>query len=144
MIIIQLSGGNDGLNTLIPFQNDLYYKARPQISIDKNKCLTIHDNYGLHPKMKAMERIFKDGDALIINGVGYPDPDLSHFRSTDIWQSASHSDQFLSTGWIGRYLDIHGQSNHMALEMDDTLSLALKGNNKRGFATSNSNMMKSH
>ena len=142
LIIIQLSGGNDGLNTLIPFRNDLYYKARPHIGIEKNNCIPIHDAYGLNPEMKGMEAIFKEGDALIINGVGYPDPDLSHFRSTDIWQTASRSDQFLSTGWIGRFLDQNSQSNHTALEMDDTLSLALKGHNNRGFATSNPQMMK--
>lgn len=137
VVVLQLSGGNDGLNTVIPFTNDIYYRERPRLGIEKNKAATITDDVGLHPELKGLADIFNDGGMGIINAVGYPTPDRSHFRSMDIWHTASQSNEYLTTGWLGRYLD--DQCNNcdkptQALELDDILSLALKGENVKGLA----------
>lgn len=137
LVIIQLSGGNDGLNTVVPFENDVYYNARPQIAIQKNEVLKLNDQTGLHPSMQGFKELYESGNLCLINNVGYPDPDRSHFRSMDIWHTASNSNEYKSTGWIGRYLDEKCGNCDMptqALEIDDTLSLALKGNNVKGLA----------
>jgi uncharacterized protein (DUF1501 family) len=130
LVIIQLSGGNDGLNTVVPYQNDIYYKSRPTIAIAKDKVLKLNDEVGLNPAMESLRRLYDDGLVSVINNVGYPNPDRSHFRSIDIWQSASDSKEYLKTGWIGRYLDANCAGScvpHQALEIDDTLSLSMKG-----------------
>ena len=137
VVILQLSGGNDGLNTVIPVRNDIYYKSRPKLGIEKTKALSITDEVGLHPELTAFADAFHNGDLGIMNSVGYPNPDRSHFRSMDIWQTASASNQFINSGWIGRYLD--AQCNGcgkptQALEIDDILSLALKGEQMNGLA----------
>ena len=138
LVVIQLSGGNDGLNTIIPYRNDIYYKNRPQIGIKRNDALALTDDIGINPSLKAVKQLYDDGHVTIINGVGYPQPDRSHFRSMDIWQSGSTSAEIVASGWLGRYLDdacadcnIH---NAMALEVDDTLSLAMKGENNKAIA----------
>jgi uncharacterized protein (DUF1501 family) len=130
LVIIQLSGGNDGLNTVVPFQNDIYYKSRPTIAIPKEKVLRLNDEVGLNPGMESLRRLYDDGLVSVVNNVGYPNPDRSHFRSMDIWQTASDSKEYLNTGWIGRYLDANCAGScvpHQALEIDDTLSLSMKG-----------------
>jgi len=137
VVIIQLSGGNDGLNTIIPFRNDLYYKARPRLGITKEKILSLTDETGLHPALKGFKEFYDDGSLAILNSVGYPNPDRSHFRSMDIWQTASSSNQYLTSGWIGRYLDAQCKGCDkptQAIEIDDVLSLALKGENTKGIA----------
>ena len=122
LVVIQLSGGNDGLNTVVPYQNDLYYKARPTLAIPARDVLTLDKGLGLNPAMEKMRQLYDQGCMAVLNNVGYPDPDRSHFRSMDIWHSASASDQYLNTGWLGRYLDsLSGPSaNHAAIEVDDT------------------------
>ena len=137
VVILQLSGGNDGLNTVVPVRNDIYYRARPKLGIEKAKALSLSDEVGLHPELTAFADAYHDGSLGILNSVGYPNPDRSHFRSMDIWHSASKSNEYLSTGWVGRYLD--AQCNGcphptQALEVDDVLSLALKGENSNGLA----------
>lgn len=137
LVVLQFSGGNDGLNTVIPVRNDIYYKSRPKLGIEKNKALLLTDEAGINPALPAFKELFEEGSLGIMNSVGYPNPDRSHFRSMDIWQSGSDSDQYLYTGWIGRYLD--AQCNGcgkptQALEVDDVLSLALKGENNKGLA----------
>ncbi len=137
VVVIQFSGGNDGLNTVIPIQNDIYYRERKIIGIKKNEALQLTDEAGLHPSLTAFKNLYDDGNLSIINNVGYPNPDRSHFRSMDIWQSASNSNQYVNTGWIGRYLDAQCKGCDkptQALELDDTLSLALKGTNNKGLA----------
>lgn len=139
LIVIQLSGGNDGLNTVVPYRNDIYYKSRPSIGIGKDKVLRISDELGLNPAMTALQSLYDEGLVSIINSVGYPNPDRSHFRSMDIWHTASSSSEYWSSGWLGRYLDSDCQacqSPHHALEVDDSLSLALKGATHSGFAMS--------
>lgn len=104
IILVQLSGGNDGLNTIIPFRNDIYYQKRPTIGIRQNECIQLSDELGMHPKMVALNALWDANKMSIVNNVGYDSPDRSHSRSTDIWTSASDSDSNLSTGWIGRML----------------------------------------
>lgn len=137
IVVIQLSGGNDGLNTVIPINNDIYYSSRPKIAIPKGNALQLNDEAGLHPSLINFKSLFDEGNLSIINSVGYPNPDRSHFRSMDIWQSASDSNQYLSTGWIGRYLDAQCKGCDkptQALEIDDLLSLSMKGNIEKGLA----------
>ncbi|WP_201985955.1 DUF1501 domain-containing protein [Hymenobacter rubidus] len=138
LIVVQLSGGNDGLNTVIPFRNDLYYKARPTLGIKETEgILTLDKDLGLHPALKGLKGLYDQGQLAVLNSVGYPNPDRSHFRSMDIWQSGSGSDKVVSTGWLGRYLDSNCpdcQRPYNALEVDDTLSLALKGGQRKGLA----------
>jgi len=137
LVVLQLSGGNDGLNTVIPFTNDIYYKSRPVIGLQKDKILTLTDEAGIHPELLFFKSLYDEGNLGILNSVGYPDPDRSHFRSMDIWQSASDSNQFLQTGWIGRYLDEQCPDCEMlttALEFDDTLSMAGRGRIQKALA----------
>ena len=137
LVVLQLSGGNDGLNTVIPIRNDLYYKARPRLGIEKNSALVLNDEVGLHPALSGFKSLYDDGSLGIMNNVGYPNPDRSHFRSMDIWQTGSKSDEYLYTGWLGRYLDAQCagcDKPTQALEIDDTLSLALKGDKIKGLA----------
>ncbi|MBP0905635.1 DUF1501 domain-containing protein [Mariniflexile gromovii] len=135
LVIIQLSGGNDGLNTVIPFRNDLYYKERPTLGIPKNEVINLNDELGLHSSLMPLKRLYDNGYLSIINNVGYPNPVRSHFRSMDIWQTATDSNKFSQTGWLGRYLDNYGKQPYNVIEVDDTLSLALKGENINGIAT---------
>jgi uncharacterized protein (DUF1501 family) len=137
VVVIQFSGGNDGLNTVIPITNDIYYKERKTIGITKDKALGLTDAVGLHPSLTAFKGLHDDGNLSIMNSVGYPNPDRSHFRSMDIWHSASASNEYVNTGWIGRYLDAQCKGCDkptQALELDDMLSLALKGTENKGLA----------
>ncbi len=107
LVLIQLGGGNDGLNTIVPKTNSLYYNARPGIAIPANQTLSIpgSNDLGFHPSFNALTPIYGDGNMAVIQNVGYPDPSLSHFRGTDIWMSASNNEDYVETGWLGRYLD---------------------------------------
>ena len=137
VVVLQLSGGNDGLNTVIPVRNDIYQSVRPGIGFSKEKVAMITDEVGLHPALQGFAGLYHDGSLGILNSVGYPNPDRSHFRSMDIWQSGSESNQVWQSGWIGRYLDAQCKGCDkptQALEIDDTLSLALKGIDEKGIA----------
>lgn len=136
LVVIQLSGGNDGLNCVVPFHNDLYYKLRPSIGLDGDDLIELNHDVALNSSLSGLADLFNSGHATIINNVGYPNPNHSHFRSTDIWQSASKADEYLQSGWLGRYLDSCSNCNqpHAAIELDDTLSLAMKGNKLKGMA----------
>lgn len=137
LVVIQLSGGNDGLNTVVPFGMDTYYQKRPGISLPPSDIIKLNDLQGLNPNMASLKEIYDQGWMSVINSVGYPNPDRSHFRSMDIWQTASNADEYLSTGWVGRYLDSNCQvckDPYAAVEVDDSLSLALKGSSKKGIA----------
>jgi len=137
VVVIQFSGGNDGLNTVIPVRNDIYYRERPKLGIVKDKSLLLTDEVGLNPALAAFKGLYDDGSLGILNNVGYPNPDRSHFRSMDIWHSASDSSEYVSSGWVGRYLDAQCKGCDkptQALELDDTLSLALKGEENKGLA----------
>jgi len=137
LVVLQLSGGNDGLNTVIPFRNDIYYKARPRLGITKDKAILLTDETGLHPALSSFKELYDEGNLGILNSVGYPNPDRSHFRSMDIWHSASNSNEYIYTGWLGRYLDAQCagcDKPSQVLEIDDVLSMALKGETAKGLA----------
>jgi uncharacterized protein (DUF1501 family) len=137
LVVIQLSGGNDGLNTIIPVTNDIYYKERPRLAIKSGEALKLTIDAGLHPSLTAFKSLFDEGELAVLNNVGYPNPDRSHFRSMDIWHSASNSSEYINSGWLGRYLDAQCTGCDQptkALEIDDTLSMALKGDTIKGIA----------
>lgn len=144
LVVVQLSGGNDGLNTIIPYRNDIYYRLRPSLSIKREDALSLTDEEGIHPALRSLKALYDNGDMALLQNVGYPNPDRSHFRSMDIWQTASSSSDIWSNGWIGRYLDAQCSGcDHptQALEMDDTLSLALKGAGNNGLAFTDPNRL---
>ena len=142
LVLIQLNGGNDGLNTFIPLdQYTNLANARSSVLIPENKVLKINNTFanGFHPSMSLLRNMYNDGLMSVVQSVGYPNQDYSHFRSTDIWMSASDSDQLLETGWAGRYL----QGQHpafpdgypnaenpdpLAIQIGSVVSLALMGN----------------
>lgn len=136
LVIIQLSGGNDGLNTIVPFEDDRYYQARPTLGIAKEEVLKLNELQGMNPAMKALREVYDQGYMSILNSVGYPNPDRSHFRSMDIWHTGSSAQDHWHTGWLGRYLDhaCKGDDPHKIMEIDGTLSLAMKGESMKGIA----------
>jgi len=104
LVVVQLAGGNDGLNTVIPFRDEAYHKARPKVGIAINKSLKIADDFALHPETGELRKLYDAGQLGIVTNVGYPNPNRSHFRSTEIWEAAVLEKDTL-TGWIGRYFD---------------------------------------
>ncbi|HNV98071.1 MAG TPA: DUF1501 domain-containing protein [Chitinophagales bacterium] len=146
-VVIQFTGGNDGLNCIVPIGNDIYYKSRPNIGYKKEELIRLSDDIGMNASLQGLADLFYDGNVVLINNVGYPNPNRSHFRSMDIWQTASDEDTYLQTGWIGRLLDHHCTTGncvmpHYAVEIDDSLSLALKGSTISGFAVRNPDQLK--
>src|SRR5215475_9239305 len=105
LVVLQMAGGNDGINTVIPHGNDYYYKARPRIGIKADQVLKLNDQIGLNPGLTGFKELYDGGHLAIVQGVGYPNPNRSHFRSTEIWQTASDSEKFERYGWVGRYFD---------------------------------------
>lgn len=105
LVLVQLAGGNDGLNTVVPFEDADYYRLRPTLGIAKGQVLPLDATVGLHPACAELHRLFRDGELGIVQNVGYPNPNRSHFRSTEIWETASDSGEFLPSGWLGRFMD---------------------------------------
>lgn len=103
-VVLQLAGGNDGLNTLVPFADDSYHKARPRLAKKEKEIITLNDHVGLNGAMPYLGSLFKEGNLGVVQGVGYPNPNRSHFVSTSIWETADLNNRS-STGWIGRYFD---------------------------------------
>ncbi len=141
LVVIQLSGGNDGLNTIVPYRNDDYYRLRPRLGIPQNEVLKLTDELGLNPMMTGLRQLYDNGEMSIINNVGYPNPNRSHFRSMEIWQTGSDANEYLSSGWLGRYLDATCSGScttmHHGIEVDSQLSLAMKGEKVKGIAVQN-------
>lgn len=137
LVVVQLSGGNDGLNTVIPYSNDRYYALRPTLGIAREKILTLDDDLGLHPAMSAMKDLYEDGLLSVVQGVGYPNPDRSHFRSMEIWQSGVVQG-YERTGWIGRLFD-HACSNAHLANCSPTLAVNI-GNSLNPALFSESNI----
>ncbi len=104
LIVLQLAGGNDGLNTLIPYGDDAYHKARPRLAKKEKEIIRLNDHVGLNSAMPFLGSLFKEGDLGIVQGVGYPNPNRSHFVSTSIWETADTTNRS-NTGWLGRYFD---------------------------------------
>jgi uncharacterized protein (DUF1501 family) len=106
LVLVQLAGGNDGLNTVIPYTDDRYFNLRPKLSLKDPKVLNkLDDHLALAPPCTGIADLFQKGKFAVVQNVGYPNPNRSHFRSSEIWETASDADTFLSDGWIGRYLD---------------------------------------
>ncbi|MES2309007.1 MAG: DUF1501 domain-containing protein [Verrucomicrobiota bacterium] len=105
LVVIQLAGGNDGLNTVVPYTNDFYFNARPGLKVDPLQVLKINDTLGFHPNLTGLQKLYGAGNLALVQGVGYPNPNRSHFRSTEIWHTGSDSDRNEKYGWIGKYFD---------------------------------------
>jgi uncharacterized protein (DUF1501 family) len=105
LVVLQLAGGNDGLNTVVPFADDAYHRARPKLGLAPDKILKLDSYIGLNGKLAGLKALHDDGHLALVQGVGYPNPNRSHFRATEIWQTASDANQFASDGWLGRYFD---------------------------------------
>jgi uncharacterized protein (DUF1501 family) len=144
LVFIQLNGGNDGLNTFIPFDNPLYYDFRSKIAISKNEVISKNLGMGFHPALKDFATIQQNGDLTIIQNVGYPDPNRSHFRSQEIWQTASNPNQYLNEGWLGRYLDLQCKEHQptAGINLDSIDCLALKGNEPNAITVKDPNRFK--
>ena len=136
LVVIQLAGGNDGLNTIIPCEDDLYFKARPTIGIPKSQVVTLDQGIGLHPSLLPLKALYETGSLAIVQGVGYPNPNRSHFRSTEIWQTASDSNQTLTKGWLGRYFDncCRGEDPTVGVVLGEQLPEAFNANVPTGVA----------
>jgi uncharacterized protein (DUF1501 family) len=119
LVVLQMAGGNDGLNMVVPYADDAYHVARPRLGLPSDQILKLDDYAGLNPKLTGLKSLYDEGHLAIVNGVGYPNPNRSHFRSTEIWQTASDADRTLSEGWLGRYFD------NCCTGMDPTVGLAI-------------------
>jgi len=130
IVFIQLNGGNDGLNTFIPYQDELYYKYRPAIALSKDEVINATGGMAFHPALKGLAEIQQKGDLTVIQNVGYPGANRSHFRSMEVWQTASPVDEYLTQGWLGRFLDLECKDHQptAAITIDSLDSPALKGN----------------
>ena len=129
VVFVQLNGGNDGLNTFIPYLDSLYYEMRPKIALSKDEVIAGNKEMAFHPALKGFAQMQQNGDLSVIQNVGYPEPNRSHFRSQEIWQTASDSNQYINEGWLGRYLDLQC-TTHMptaGINIDNIDNLSLKG-----------------
>jgi len=130
LVVVQMSGGNDGLNTVVPYTDDAYHRVRPVIALDPKTVLRIDDRIGFNPALSGLAQLFHDGHVALVQAVGYPSPNLSHFEATQIWETAS-PDRPQQYGWIGRYLDrvyplgTKPASPFEAVALGDTLPAAL-------------------
>lgn len=105
LVVVQMGGGNDGLNTLVPVADDTYYRVRPRLAVPRQEVIRISGDLGLHPKMTKFKEMLDRGVAAAIQGVGYPNPSRSHFKSMEIWHTADPEGRVMRVGWIGRYFD---------------------------------------
>ena len=129
LVVVQLSGGNDGLSTVIPHADDAYHRVRPGIGHDASTVHKLNDYVGLHPNLGPVADLIQAGMAAVVQGVGYPNPNRSHFRSMDIWQSAEPEKQIETSGWLGRYFDnaCSGCDPKIGIAMGQALPLAMQG-----------------
>ena len=129
VVFVQLNGGNDGLNTFIPYDNPLYYDLRTKIALNKDLVISKNKGMAFHPSLKDFAQMQQNGDLSVIQNVGYPEPIRSHFRSQEIWQTATDSNKYINEGWLGRYLDLqcNGHQATAGINLDSIDNLALKG-----------------
>jgi uncharacterized protein (DUF1501 family) len=125
-VILQMGGGNDGLNMVVPYGLGQYYSVRPTLGIEQDKVLHLNNQIGLNPNMDALHELFKAGKVALVQGVGYPNPNRSHFRSIEIWQTAN-PEKIIETGWLGRYLDLSQSGDNLfaAVNVEPTLPKTL-------------------
>ena len=131
LVVVQLTGGNDGLNTIVPFQQDAYYRLRPTLAQKRSSLHALDGDHGLHPSLKELSHLHDEGRLTIVHGVGYPRPDRSHFRSLEIWHSGDPEGIHRGIGWLGRMADQVVASTPGAMPAlhvgDEDLPLALMG-----------------
>jgi len=129
LVFIQLNGGNDGLNTYVPYENPLYYDLRTKIALGKDTVIGKNKGMAFHPALKDFAQMQQNGDLTILQNVGYPEPNRSHFRSQEIWQTATDSNKYVNEGWLGRYLDLQCKEHQptAGINLDSIDNLALKG-----------------
>src|ERR1700761_9619870 len=139
LVIVTLYGGNDGINTVIPYADNAYHDARPELAYAPGDVLHLDDQLGLNPALKGLEQEWKKGKLAIVRGVSYPKPDRSHFRSMDIWQTASPAEP-VSTGWIGRWLDATGDDPLRAVSVGPVLPVLAVGEKQTAAALSTARM----
>jgi uncharacterized protein (DUF1501 family) len=134
LVVLQMAGGNDGLNTVVPFANDHYHRARPRIKLADKQVLRLNDEIGLHSNLAGFKELYDHGQLAVIQGVGYPNPNRSHFRSTEIWQTASDVERIESYGWLGRYFDntCHGCDPTVAVNIGRQMPQAFAAKNPKG------------
>jgi uncharacterized protein (DUF1501 family) len=131
LVVLQLAGGNDGLNAVVPYVDDAYYRARPTIGIAKDKVIDLNGHIGFNPALAPFKALYDEGHLALLQGVGYPNPNRSHFRSTEIWQTASDSNKIIRTGWLGRYFD------NCCSGEEATVGVALGGQLPQAFTSDN-------
>ncbi|MCW2121091.1 DUF1501 domain-containing protein [Flavobacterium sp. 7A] len=144
VVFVQLNGGNDGLNTYIPFEDPNYYFLRPKIALSKEEVIGSNNGMAFHPALKGFAQIQQNGDLSVLQNVGYPEPNRSHFRSQEIWQTASASNQYLNDGWLGRYLDLQCKEHNpiAGINIDSTDNLSLKGQEPNSITVKDPNNFK--
>lgn len=146
VVFVQLNGGNDGLNTFIPFEDALYYNVRPKIALSKTEVLNSAKGMAFHPALKGFATMQQSGDLSVIQNVGYPNPVRSHFRSQEIWQTAPTHQEYLSDGWLGRYLDLQCKEHQptAGINIDSIDNLALKGEEPNSITVKDPNRFKTN
>jgi uncharacterized protein (DUF1501 family) len=135
LVIVTLYGGNDGINTVIPYTDNAYHDARPELAYQPEEVLPLDGQLGLNPALTGLSEMWKDHQLAIVRGVGYPNPDRSHFRSMDIWQTASPKEP-VPSGWIGRWLDVSGDDPLRAVNLGGAMPLMSIGEKRVASALS--------
>src|SRR5881227_4390723 len=131
LVVLQMAGGNDGLNMVVPYADDAYYRSRPTLGLPGDKILKLNSYVGLNGKLTGLKALFDEGHLGVVQGVGYPNPNRSHFRSTEIWQTASDADRNETHGWLGRYFD------NCCSGADPTIGMAIGEEMPQAFAATN-------
>jgi uncharacterized protein (DUF1501 family) len=116
LLLIELKGGNDGLNTLVPYADPSYYALRPRIAIKRDEVVQIDERFGLHPALQPLLSLWQSRELAVVHGVGYPEPNLSHFRSIEIWDTASPSNEYLPDGWLTRTFAVNPVPRSLAAD----------------------------
>src|SRR6266576_6363961 len=133
LVVLQLAGGNDGLNSVVPFVDDAYHRVRPKLALPPDKILKLDSEIGLNPRLTGLKSLYDSGQLAIVQGVGYPNPNRSHFRSADIWQTASDANRFEKHGWVGRYFDnsCRGEDPTVGVVISRQMPLAFDARNPK-------------
>ena len=128
LVVVELTGGNDGLNTVVPYRNDEYYRVRPRIGIRRDDAIAISEEVGFHPSLVGFERLYKEGKLAVVEGCGYPDPSLSHFSSMSFWHTGVPNGGE-TLGWVGRFADAYSaaETRNAIVNIGPSQSLAVRG-----------------
>ncbi|MDA1267260.1 MAG: hypothetical protein O2816_19435, partial [Planctomycetota bacterium] len=115
LVVLQLTGGNDGLNTVVPHAQDAYYRMRPNLGLAKGGLHALDEGHGLHPSLTGLGELYQEGQLAVVQGVGYPGADRSHFRSLEVWHTAAPHAPAGDTGWLGRLADALAKDDEQAM-----------------------------